>query len=65
MNWTVDRIEGNYVIVEFEGQFYEIPLQLLPNVQEGDMINVEITDNSEARTRIQTKLFKLFKGESE
>ncbi len=66
---VVDRIEGDFAVVENEGIMLDIPLSQLPcNVKEGDMIcflnGVYIVDNKtadEQREEISARLENLFK----
>lgn len=65
MKWIVDRIEGDYAVVEFEdGKTADIPLISLPeNIREGTVINVS-ADKSETEKRrenIDNLAKKLFK----
>ena len=39
--WIIDRIEGEFAIVEFNGEFFEINLRLLPEVTEGTQLQVQ------------------------
>ncbi len=51
MKVIVDRIEENYLIIELEnGKTYEIPKEIIPEVIEGDVINLEI-DRKETKNR--------------
>lgn len=65
MKWIVDRIEGDYAVVELEnGKSADIPLISLPeNIKEGAVINVS-ADKAEADKRkenIDSLAKKLFK----
>ncbi len=43
MEVIVDRIEGDYAIVEIEkGNISNLPLELVPNVKEGDIVTITI-----------------------
>ncbi len=43
MKVIVDRIEGEFVIVEVDvGQTLNIPKRLVPNAQEGDLIEINV-----------------------
>ena len=52
MKWIVDRIEGDYAIVELEnGKAVDIPLISLPeDIKEGAVINVSV-DKAETEKR--------------
>ncbi len=66
---VVDRIEGDFAVVENEGIMLDIPLSQLPcDAKGGDMISfsngVYIVDNKtadEQRAEISARLDKLFK----
>lgn len=42
MKIIVDRIEENYAIVELNGQTYNLPIELIPSVKEGDILKIEV-----------------------
>ena len=43
MDVIVDRVEGDYAVVEIEkGKMYNLPLELVPNVKEGDVVTITI-----------------------
>ena len=43
MDVIVDRIEGDYAVVEIEkGKMCNLPLELVPNVKEGDAVTIII-----------------------
>ena len=43
MEVIVDRIEGDYAVVEIEkGKMCNLPLELVPNVKEGDVVTITI-----------------------
>ncbi len=66
---VIDRIEGDFAVVENEGIMLDIPLsQLHCDVKEGDIVTfsngVYIVDNKtadEQRAEISVRLDKLFK----
>ncbi len=66
---VIDRIEGDFAVVENEGIMLDIPLSQLPcDVKEGDIVTfsngVYIVDNKtadEQRAEISVRLDKLFK----
>ncbi|MGN1329274.1 MAG: DUF3006 domain-containing protein [Eubacterium sp.] len=65
MKWIIDRIEGEYAVVELEnGKIADIPLISLPNnIKEGTVINVS-ADKAETEKRkenIDSLAKKLFK----
>lgn len=53
MEVIVDRIEGDYAIVEIEkGNMSNLPLDLVPNVKEGDIVTITINkDKTEDRKK--------------
>ncbi len=62
--FTIDRIEGNYVVVENEdGVFYELPLGLFKDVKEGEIYSLLLQEKEtvERKDRITEKLNRLFK----
>ena len=41
MNWIVDRVEGDFAVVIFEGQTFDVPVAALPpGVTEGWRLSV-------------------------
>ena len=43
MDVIVDRIEGDYAVVEIEkGKMCNLPIELVPNVKEGDAVSIII-----------------------
>lgn len=51
MKMIVDRIEETHIIVETDiGKTVDIPKELIPNVQEGDVIKIEV-DKKETNKR--------------
>ena len=53
MEVIVDRIEGDYAVVEIEkGNMSEIPLELVQYVKEGDIVTITINkDKTEKRKK--------------
>ena len=53
MDVIVDRIEGDYAVVEIEkGNMSNIPLDLVPGVKEGDIVTIIINkDKTEERKK--------------
>ena len=62
MQFTIDRIEGDIAVVEFEDMTTAAaPLRLFPGAKEGDIYNI-VKDESgaaERRDRIQDKFNRL------
>lgn len=51
MKVIIDRFEGNYAVVEIDqGQFVNLPKELVPNAKEGDIIIISV-DHDEAKRR--------------
>lgn len=43
MDVIVDRIEGDYALVEIEkGKMCNLPIELVPDVKEGDVVTITI-----------------------
>lgn len=53
MDVIVDRIEGDYAVLEIEkGKMCNLPLELVPNVKEGDIVTIIINkDKTEERKK--------------
>lgn len=53
MDVVVDRIEGEYAVVEIEkGKMCNLPLELVPDVKEGDIVTITINkDKTEERKK--------------
>ena len=50
MEVIVDRIEGEYAVVEIDiFNITKIPMVLIPNAKEGDTICIEVLHNDEDR----------------
>ena len=64
MKVTIDRFEGNYAVVEIsEGNFANLPRILVPEANEGDIVDIRIDiDETEARKnrikKLQNALFE-------
>ena len=58
MDVIVDRIEGDYAVVEIEkGKMCNLPIELVPNVKEGDIVTIIINkDKTEERKKIIEEL---------
>lgn len=42
--WIIDRIEGDIAIVEYRGQYFDIPLCLLPDLKEGSTLQIQLIE---------------------
>ncbi len=53
MDVIVDRIEGDYAVVEIDkGNMVNLPIELVPNVKEGDVVTITINkDKTEKRKK--------------
>lgn len=61
MNFTVDRIEGETVVVVREnGEKINLPKSFLPDAKEGDSFSLLVTDNSEKKQDLKNRLNNLF-----
>lgn len=63
MQVIIDRFEGNFAVVELPtGTFVDLPKELVPDAQEGDMIDITINhEATEAQAeRIQKLMDELF-----
>ena len=64
MFWIVDRIEGEYAIIESSSGVFKLELKYLPDdIKEGDTISVirDARETEERADRIFEKMSKLFK----
>ena len=50
--WIIDRIEGDFAIVEYEGQFFELPLCLLPDLKEGSILQIQSIEKTAQKDTI-------------
>ncbi len=56
----IDRIEGNWAVIEYEGITFNIPKNLLTqNAKEGDVINIIISVDSKATSERRYNMDKL------
>ncbi|MDI6602087.1 MAG: DUF3006 domain-containing protein [Thermoanaerobacteraceae bacterium] len=61
----VDRFEGSYAVLEYNGEMFNFPVELLPaNVKEGDILDFKITvdveETLQMKKRINEKMERLF-----
>ena len=54
MDVIVDRIEGDYAVVEIDkGKMCNLPIELVPNVKEGDVVTITINkDKTKEKKRL-------------
>ena len=56
MQITVDRIEGEYLVVELEnGSIVDIPKELVPDAKEGDIIDIYINKEETENRKEEVK----------
>ena len=63
MTFTIDRIEGNYLIVELEnGKIINLPKELIPNAKENDIytINLNKDEMKKRKNNINNLINDLF-----
>jgi len=62
MNFTVDRFEGDFAVIETEnGIFLNIPKELLPDdAREGDVFSLIKTTDQSRKERIENLMNDLF-----
>ena len=63
MTITIDRIEGNYLIVELEnGKIINLPKELIPNAKENDIytINLNKDEMKKRKNNINNLINDLF-----
>ena len=61
----IDRFEGDYAVIEFINEFFNIPKSALPiKAKEGDVLNIVIDSNSTAsrKKRIEGLMNDVFKS---
>lgn len=67
MKVIVDRLEGDYVVVELEiGDVIHVPSLLFPNVKEGDVVRIEIDqmETERRKEKIEKMVNDIFVDES-
>ncbi|MBQ7039499.1 MAG: DUF3006 domain-containing protein [Clostridia bacterium] len=65
-NFTVDRIEGDFIVVtDNDGNKTNLPQSFLPELNEGDSFSVTVTDNSDKKDELKARLNKLFERGNE
>lgn len=64
MRVIVDRIEDNYMVIELEdGRFIDISKDLIPDIKEGDVIDININHEETLKrkkeiTQVMNDLFE-------
>lgn len=64
--YTIDRFEGNWAVIEYERQTFNLPRQLLPpEALEGDVVtisvSIDVKSTSAAKDDITQLARRLFK----
>ena len=58
--FIIDRIEGNWAVIEFEGKTFNIPKSLLPrSAREGDVIRIAVSIDDKATLERKNRVEKL------
>lgn len=61
MNFTVDRIEGETIVIINEcGEKINLPKNFLPDAKEGDSFSISVADNNEKKQDLKNRLNNLF-----
>lgn len=63
MQVVVDRIEGDYIVVELEdGSIVDVPKVLIPGAKEGDVIDIYINrdETDKKNTEVNKLMDELF-----
>ena len=56
MTFTIDRIEGNYLIVELEnGKIINLPKELIPNAKENDIYTITLNKDEMKKRKEYSK----------
>ncbi len=64
MKVIIDRFEGDYAVVEINKQnFVNIPIVLLENAKEGDIVSIEVKkcETKKRKNKIENLMEDLFK----
>ncbi len=58
--FIIDRLEGDLVVLEYEGKTYTLPNRILPDeAKEGDVLRLELTVDREQTLKRLEKIRKL------
>ena len=63
MKVVIDRFEGFYAVCEIEkGRFANIPIALVPDAKEGDIVSIEVlrSEAAEKKEKLRSRLTGLF-----
>ncbi|KJS81778.1 MAG: hypothetical protein JM58_16230 [Peptococcaceae bacterium BICA1-8] len=59
--FIIDRFEGDWAVIEYNGKTFNIPQEILPSTaKEGDVINLSLTMDKEATEARKKKAKSLF-----
>ena len=58
---TVDRIEKDVAVLEFQNDTYNVPLQILPDVREGDTLEITRISSNKTLKEAEDRLNRLQK----
>ncbi len=47
----IDRFEGNYAIVEYQNEYFNIPINLVKEYNEGDVLKVVVDDDETVKRK--------------
>lgn len=60
MEAIIDRFEGEYVVIEYNKEVFNLPKKILPSeVKEGDVININIVINTKKTEELKKKIEKV------
>ena len=58
--FIIDRFEGDWAVIEFEGITFNLPRVLLPSTaKEGDVVKISLTVDNKATAERRKKIEKL------
>lgn len=61
--FIIDRFEEDWVVIEFDGKTFNLPILLLPTeAREGDVLTIQINVDKEATQVRQEKVKDLTEG---
>ena len=58
---TVDRIESDVAVLEYKNDTYDVPLQILPDVREGDKLEITRLSSNQTLEDAEERLGRLQK----
>lgn len=58
MKWIIERFEGDFAVVECDGNCFNLPKYALPSdVREGDVVEVSINKNETEKAKNDAESF--------